>query len=513
MSKKTVSRALRALDAGAESAEIDEILRDGSVTETFLRRRLGHLIDSGDSDSASARRLWAAKFGDSPPVGSTRDAKAPEPATRPPLQGAVEGAAPESTDGEPPPTVIRLDDPAPLLSWVTRHHSGVFSLAALKRFEVWGVVATATLARSESSGPLALTDYEQSAAGRFAHAIGSKDLIRGVVPASRGEPGRTAKLRRLTAFGEIEDAASEISHLLVQDEQERATRLTVKYVVVELLRNVIQHSHDELGGVVAAQRMDDEDRRSLQVAVADAGVGIFEAMIEKHPNLGNHGEALEKALWPHFSGTFEEGLSGSQQNAGLGLFFISEMAKLTGGRLLLATHGASLLLTADPEAGDNHEMRFLKPDGLGYPGTLIAFELPIDSVGDYDDLIQTIQQRARERTPMRARHHWIRYDRSPGQAKSFVVRYTSENTEQAEKFAREQLEPLILRREVVVLDFQGMEIATQSYLHALLYDALRLAWAKQSFIYVVNASPSVRSGIELVEAYALGGVVAQPARW
>ena len=120
-------------------------------------------------------------------------------------------------------------------------------------------------------------------------------------------------------------------------------------------------------------------------------------------------------------------------------------------------------------------------------------------------MIYTIQRRARERTPLRARHHWIRYDRSPGHAKSFVVQYTSENTEHAEKFAREQLEPLILRKEAVVLDFLGVEIATQSYLHALLYDALRLAWAKQSFIYVVNASPSVRSGIELVEAYALGG--------
>lgn len=505
MSKNAVSRALRALDEGAEFAEIDEVLRDGGVTETFLRRRLGHLIATGDSDSAAAQRLWTAKFDDSPPVQSAWDAEVRHPGTRPPLQGVPEGTAPESPADETPPPVIRLDDPTPLLGWVARNPSGVFSLATLRSFEVWGVVATVTLARSESRDPLTLTDYEHSPSGRFAHAIGSKDLIRGVVSANRGEPGRTAKLRRLTAFGEIEDAASEISRLLVQDEDERATRLTLKYVVLELLRNVIQHSHDRHGGVVAAQRMDHEDRRSLQVAVADAGVGIYEAMVEKHPNLGNHGEALEKALWPHFSGTFEEGLSGSKQNAGLGLFFISEMAKLTGGRLLLATHGASLLLTADPDAGDNHEMRFLKPDGLGYPGTLVAFELPIDSVGDYDDLIHTIQKRARERTPMRARHHWIRYDRSPDHAKSFVVRYTSENTVQAERFAREQLEPLILRKEAVVLDFLGMEIATQSYLHALLYDALRLAWAKRSFIYVVNASPSVRSGIELVEAYALGG--------
>ena len=413
--------------------------------------------------------------------------------------------APESPDSESPPEINRLDEPAPLLNWVERNRSGVFSLATLKRFEVWGIVATATLARSDSNDPLTLADYDESAAGRFAHAIGASDLVRGVAPASSGKPGRTAKLRRLTAFGGIESAASEVSALLVQDAGDKDTRLTMKYVVVELLRNVIQHSMDRLGGVVAAQRMDYEDRQSLQVAVADAGVGIFEAMHEKHPGLRDHREALEKALWPRISGTFEEGLTGSQQNAGLGLFFISEMTKLTGGRLLLASRGAALLLTADPEAGDDHQLRFLKPDGLGYPGTLVAFELPLNSVGDYDALIETILKRARERTPKHTQRHCIRYEESPPDVGVFLVRYTSENTEQAERFAREKLEPRILKKEPVVLDFRGMEIATQSYLHALLFSALRLAWAKQGFIYVVNASASVRSGIELIEDYALGG--------
>ena len=462
-------------------------------------------MGSGDADSALAERLWAARFGAGPPVGARGGTQAPGPAIRPQPSDATAGAAPDPPDVELSPEVIGLDEPTPLLSWIGASRSRVFSLATVRKFEVWGIVATATLARSDLNDPLILADYDESAAGRFARAIGASDLVRGVAPTSRGEPGRTAKLRRLTAFGEIESAAGEVSALLVQDDNDRDTRLTMKYVIVELLRNVIQHSVDRLGGVVAAQRMDHQARRSLQVAVADAGVGIFEAMHEKHPGLRDHREALEKALWPRISGTFEEGLTGSRQNAGLGLFFISEMAKLTGGRLLLASRGAALLLTADPEAGDEHDVRFLKPDGLGYPGTLVAFELPVNSVGDYDDLIETIQQRARERTPKRAQHHWIRYEKSPPHAAVFVVRYTSENTEQAERFAREQLEPRILRKEPVVLDFSGMEIATQSYLHALLFSALRLAWARQSFIYVVHASASVRSGIKLVEDYTLGG--------
>ena len=500
MSKKAVSRALNALREG-DAPAIDENLRH--VTQQFIRKDLTRRMGSEDSDSALAERLWRLRFESCPPVRKGADTQALRPAIRAQRPAAAD-ATPDAPDVAPPPSAIEMDDPAPLFDWLHRNHSRVLSFAGVLKFEVWGIVATSALARTELNDRLTLTDYTVSAAGRFAKAIGASDLVRGVAPAVRGEAGRTAKLRRVTAFAEIEAAASEVSALLVRSEEDRDTRLTMKYVIVELLRNVIQHSNDRLGAVVAAQRMD-MDGQSLQVAVADTGVGIFDAMIEKHSKLRDNREALEKALWPRISGSFVEGLSGSQQNAGLGLFFISEMAKLTGGRLLLASRDAALLLTADPEAGDNHDMRFLKPDGLGYPGTLVAFELPVESVGNYDDLIETIQKRARERTPKRAQHHWIRYEESPSDAAVFVVRYASENTEQAEKLAREQLEPRILRKEPIVLDFGGMDIVTQSYLHALLFSALRLAWARQSFIYVVNASSSVRSGIELVEDYALGG--------
>ena len=80
------------------------------------------------------------------------------------------------------------------------------------------------------------------------NAIGASDLVEGVAPAAPGEAGRTAKLRRVTAFAEIEATAGEVSELLVRSEEDRDTRLTMKYVIVELLRNVIQHSNDRLGG-------------------------------------------------------------------------------------------------------------------------------------------------------------------------------------------------------------------------------------------------------------------------
>lgn len=496
-----MSKALQALRDGDMPA-IDEILRH--VMPQFVKEDLARRMRSEDPDSELLERLWRLRFEPCPPVPREADKRTIHPANRAEPRSDAR-STPDAPDVEPPPSAIGLDDPAPLFAWFQRNHSRVLSFANVRKFEVWGIVATSALARTELNDRLTLADYTVNAAGRFAHAIGVSDLVEGVAPTAPGEAGRTAKLRRVTAFAEIEATASEVSELLVRREEDRDTRLTMKYVIVELLRNVIQHSNDSLGGVLAAQRMDNRAPQSLQVAVADTGVGIFDAMIDNHSKLRDSREALEKALWPRISGTFMEGLSGSRQNAGLGLFFISEMAKLTGGRLLLASRDAALSLTADPEAGDNHDIRFLKPDGLGYPGTLVAFELPVDSVGDYDALIETIQRRARERTPKRAQHHWIRYEGSPSDAAAFVVRYASENTERAEKLAREQLEPRIFKREPIVLDFGGIDIVTQSYLHALLFGALRLAWARQSSIYVVNASSSVRSAIEHLEDYGLGG--------
>jgi hypothetical protein len=279
-------------------------------------------------------------------------------------------------------------------------------------------------------------------------------------------------------------------------------------VIVELLRNVVQHSEDPLGGIVAAQRNDrgrNRERPVIQVAVADAGIGIPEHLRRQHPSLVEPEAALDKALWPHFSGTFEEGLTGTQQNAGMGLFFIAEMAKLLAGELLIASKGATLLLKGDPEFMDRHELSFLRPKGVGYPGTLVAFELPYRKDLVYESLIETIRQRAKERTPMRAVHRWVRYDIPRVKTQKFVVNIAAEDTSEAVRFANESLMPRIIERKPVELDFQGIPICTQSFLHALLYEPLRMAWALRVPIYVTNVQPGVRSNLELLQNYALGG--------
>lgn len=398
---------------------------------------------------------------------------------------------------------LTLDDPRVLFELVqtqTFIHLDSFDVG-----EVWALAGLAALARRDTSTPLEVETGNNNV-GRFARALGFEDVVDGRVSSAPAEPGRTVKLSRFAGWDGYEALARRVSNLIVPDHEFVETKNAIKYVLVELFRNVIQHSRDPLGGIVAAQVMNPgQAGRRVQVVVADNGLGIPAALKGEHPDLHGPEDALDKALWPHFSGTFPLGETGSSQgNAGMGLFVISEMAKLTGGRLLLASRGAALLLTGSPDDVDDNRIQSVG-SGFGYPGTLVAFEVALDTVHDFDSMVEVIKDRAKERTPRRAVNKWLRFDQAPTGMRTLLVSVAVEHTPQALQYARETLRPRVLAGEPLVLDFRRIDFCTQSFLHALLYEPIRLAWATKNPIYIANAAPGVRSGLELLENYALGG--------
>ena len=399
---------------------------------------------------------------------------------------------------------LSLEDPAPLLRWMSGIGPEPEQLELLVLARPWVRAAMMALCavdqRAEAALGRALELLKQIKLGKKPEALAR------IFPKGIKEDRSRFKREWIDAFERIEPFANEISKALVSEIELEDTRLTLRYVLVELLRNVVQHSHAPLGGLVEADLWNEErGRPMLQLAVADAGIGIPASLRGLHPNLSDPEAALEKSLWPHISGTFEEGLTGTQQNAGMGLFFIAEMAKLTGGTLLIATRGATLLLSGWVDEEGNHSLRFIEPRGVGFPGTLVVFELPVGGVVDYPALIETIKERAKQRTPQRAIHRWIRFDPAPAEATTFEIQKQAENTPAAIQLAQQEITPRILRREPIVLDFAGLRILTQSYLHSLLFEPLRLAWALRIPIYVKNVEPAVRSNLELLENYALAG--------
>lgn len=409
---------------------------------------------------------------------------------------------------EPPdltlPSRITLADPAPFLSAITATPWFHENLDRLEAVDMWALVALCALSRREISDSQRCDVYHRgkSNAGRFAHAIGFDAARDGDEPSLKDQ-SRTFPIQRVAIGASARHVAGHIARLAVPNEKEVEAREVLEYVIEELLRNVLQHSGDALGAVVGAQRMDarrsDYKRATVQVAVVDTGKGIVESLRRFH-DVEDAEVALEKALRPHVSGTFPEGQTGSIDNAGLGLFFTSEMAKLTDGRLLLATRGAALLLSTDEEAG-THQMEFLQPRGTGFPGTLAVFELPLD-IEDRELILGRIRELASERTPAPTTRSWLSYEHPPPSAELFVVRDWADDARAATILA-ETLRSRLATQTPVALDFSGIGISTQSFLHALLFHAVRIGWAMGARVYIVNASAAVRSGLDYLESYAL----------
>lgn len=69
-----------------------------------------------------------------------------------------------------------------------------------------------------------------------------------------------------------------------------------------------------------------------------------------------------------------------------------------------------------------------------------------------------------------------------------------------------EIREALCRKEVVELDFSEVkETAGQPELHALLFEAVRVAWALRVPIYVVGVNPELRTLMEFVESYSLKG--------
>jgi hypothetical protein len=488
MSKKKVLAAL----SEARSGRLDHAQRvlDG-VDKGFVRRRLTHYKGQPDHRE-SALRLEAAMFAPALPHQEPLPFEAPLPS----------GNAPAPADH------IDFNQPEPFLTWVSADWDRIpqLQLDSLTYTDVWVLVALGSLRLAGRSRTPPIVSTGSGGAARFAHALGLDALTGGREP-SFDEPTRTVRLTSVRTREQIEPVADRMASMIIGDESAHDIRLTIRHVLVELLRNVVQHSQDPLGAVVAAQRMDIGQGRPkpmIQLAVADAGTGIPRTLHKEHPHLVDYRQALERALLPHISGTFPEGQTGSFENAGMGLYVISEMARQTGGRLLIATTGAALVLQGG--AMDQPATpRFLNPGGTGFPGTLVAFEIPTDAVQDYHQLMKSILRKAEERTPKRVTQRWLVFEPAGPEGTRVPLLEANENTLRAASLGSGIIRSTLISGKPVELDFGGLELCTQSWLHALLFEPIRVAWALRVPIHAVNTDPAVREGLRFLESYALGG--------
>lgn len=407
---------------------------------------------------------------------------------------------------------VQIGKPSKYLEFLAKSDGKRVPIEEFTILQPWGIVALAALGRRKQAPFIIVERNADTPVTRFAHAMGLDEIIQGREPDRAKERERTVRLHTVRSFADIEPISSWISKLVIPEVgniesvdylDADEVRKTIYYVMVELLRNAIQHSQDLDGAIIMAQTMDkgaNYDNPCIQIAVADCGIGIQASLQQTRPEVIEPEMALQRAIWPYYSGMFHEYERGSSQNAGLGLFFTTEMAKRSAGKFLLASRGATLLIEGDPEGRDNTNIELYTSD---FPGTLVSFEMPKKGIADYDSLISVINKTARERTRKREENHWIQYDIQPENSIEFIVNIALENTVEAESFGQRQLIPRIEKGEIIVLNFTNMSICTQSFMHALLFKPITTAFEMKVPLYVKGASATIADSIRLIEMYAL----------
>jgi anti-sigma regulatory factor (Ser/Thr protein kinase) len=181
----------------------------------------------------------------------------------------------------------------------------------------------------------------------------------------------------------------------------------IKYILSELVRNVLEHACAENGAIVAAQYY--KKSNTIKIGITDTGIGIKKTINKSH-SAPTDLEAIRLALTPGITGTTRRP-GGTEQNAGAGLFFIKSIAKVNRDFFLIYSGNAmykllkrkskNIRLYADPFK-DRHSAR----EDLPYwKGTAVGIDINLDETKEFSlllDLIRdiyskTIKERRKEK--------------------------------------------------------------------------------------------------------------------
>ena len=224
--------------------------------------------------------------------------------------------------------------------------------------------------------------------------------IKSGIKVKEHEPaGRFIPLTKITNSEELTKFITEMIPLLHLEPKQAEP---LKYVVSELVRNVLEHSQSA-GAILSAQYY--KKSNTIRIGIADTGVGIKKTINMSH-RAPTDLEAIRLALTPGITGTTrKEG--GTEFNAGAGLFFIKSIARVNrdffmiySGKAmykLLKSRPGRVRLYADP-FDDKHSKG---EDFPSWDGTIVGIDISLEATKEFSlllDLIRDIYVKAvRER--------------------------------------------------------------------------------------------------------------------
>ncbi len=200
--------------------------------------------------------------------------------------------------------------------------------------------------------------------------------------------GRFIPLTKINNSSELTEFIKDMIPLLHLDPLQADS---IKYVVSELVRNVLEHSQSKIGAIISAQYYKKSNK--IRIGIVDTGVGIKQTIGESHYAESDL-QAIRLALIPGITGTTKKE-GGTELNAGAGLFFIKSIAKVnhdffmiySGEAMykLLIKHSGKLF--ADP-LKDRHS---IKEDYPYFNGTAVGVDISLDSNKEFSELLSLIR--------------------------------------------------------------------------------------------------------------------------
>ncbi len=193
------------------------------------------------------------------------------------------------------------------------------------------------------------------------------------------EAGRFIPLSRISTSRELSDFIVHMIPLLHAQPQQVEP---IRYVISEIVRNVLEHAQCPGGAFLCAQYF--RSSGILSIGVADAGIGIQHTMSQCH-RVPTAWDALVLALTPGYSGTTSR-IGGTAYNAGAGLFFTKSIACASRNYFILYSGnalfklkpiraGRQVVLYANP-LEDHHTKRVNMPE---WQGTLVGIDIQLET--------------------------------------------------------------------------------------------------------------------------------------
>jgi anti-sigma regulatory factor (Ser/Thr protein kinase) len=168
----------------------------------------------------------------------------------------------------------------------------------------------------------------------------------------------------------------------------------IRYIMSELIRNVLEHSYSKYGAMVSAQYF--KKSNTIRIGIADTGIGILKSIHQSYAAKDDL-EAIRLALTPGITGTTKK-IGGTESNAGAGLFFIKSIAYVNGDYLVIYSGKAMYKLLKRIEKKPVLHIDPLKDrysskiDLPVWQGVVVGIDISLDKTQEFSYLLKLINQ-------------------------------------------------------------------------------------------------------------------------